>query len=55
MALSGTLSVCQGDDTRRFDLGLSDGQVVLSVVPGAFQVDIMFSGADRAGSVGRLP
>lgn len=55
MALSGTLSVCQGDDTRRFELGLSDGQVVLSVVPGAFQVDIMFSGADRAGSVGTLP
>jgi hypothetical protein len=35
VALSGTLSVRQGDNTRSFDLGSSDGQVVLPVVPGA--------------------
>ena len=40
VAFSGTLSVRQGDDTRSFDLGLSDKQVVLPIAPGACQVDI---------------
>nr|MBA2534110.1 hypothetical protein [Rubrobacter sp.] len=54
VALSGVLDVRQGDDTRRFDLRLSDGQVVLPIAQEGCRVDITFSGADSAGSVGRL-
>lgn len=52
--LAGLLRVSQGDETRQFDLKLSNGQVVVPMVPGACQVDITFSGADSAGSVGGL-
>lgn len=43
--LAGLLRVRQGDETRQFDLKLSDGQVVLPTGPDALQVDITFAGA----------
>jgi amino acid permease/predicted transcriptional regulator len=38
--IAGLLHVRQGEVTKRFDLKLSKGQVVLQVASGAFQVDI---------------
>jgi hypothetical protein len=43
--IAGLLHVRQGEETKRFDLKLSKGQVVLPVAPGACQVDITLAEA----------
>jgi amino acid permease len=43
--IAGFLHVRQGDETRRFDLKLSKGQVVLPVAPGTCRVDITLAEA----------
>jgi amino acid permease len=43
--MAGFLQVRQDDDTRRFDLKLSKGQVVLPAAPGSFQVEITLAEA----------
>jgi hypothetical protein len=43
--ITGLLHVRQGEETKRFDLKLSKGQVVLPVAPGACQIDITLAEA----------
>jgi hypothetical protein len=45
--IAGLLLVRRGDETRRFDLKLSKGQVVLPVAPGTCQVDITLAEASE--------
>ena len=45
VSLAGLLNVRQGDETRQYDLTISDGQVVLPKGPGTCQVDITFTEA----------
>ncbi|HEX7169936.1 MAG TPA: hypothetical protein VF206_03830, partial [Rubrobacter sp.] len=45
VSLAGLLNVRQGDETRQYDLTISDGQVVLPTGPGTCQVDITFTEA----------
>lgn len=44
--LAGLVYMRQGDETRQFDLKLSEGQVVLPVAPGACQVEITLAEAN---------
>jgi hypothetical protein len=54
VALSGLLNVRQGDETRQFDLRLSDGQVVLPMAQGPYGVDITLAEADDVSPMDRL-
>jgi hypothetical protein len=53
VALSGLLNVRQGDETRQFDLRLSDGQVVLPMAQGPYGVDITLAEADDVSPMDR--
>jgi hypothetical protein len=46
-SIAGLLLVRRGDETKRFDLKLSKGQVVLPVAPGTCQVDITLAEASE--------
>jgi hypothetical protein len=54
VALAGLLNVRQGDEIKRYDLRLSDGQVVVPTTQEACRVDITFAGADDADPLDRL-
>ena len=48
------MQVRQGDEARQFDLKLYGGQVVLSMVGEACEVDITFAGTNGAWPLDRL-
>ena len=50
--MAGLLSVRQGNETRQFDLKLSNGQVVLPVSPGEYQVEITLSETNETRASG---
>ena len=54
VALAGLLKVGQGDEIKRYDLRLSDGQVVVPTTQEACRVDITLAEADDADPLARL-
>ncbi len=54
VALAGLLNVRQGDEIKRYDLRLSDGQVVVPTTQEACRVDITLAEADDADPLARL-
>jgi hypothetical protein len=52
--LAGLLDVRQGDDTRQFDLEISDGYVILPIAQEACRVDITFARTDEVNPLDRL-
>jgi uncharacterized circularly permuted ATP-grasp superfamily protein len=54
VALAGLVSVRQGDETRRFDLRLSDKEIVLPTTEETRRMDITFTRADDPDPRGRL-
>ena len=54
VSLAGLLNVRQGDETRQYDLRISDGQVVVPIAPESCRVDIAFAEADDVDPLGRL-
>jgi hypothetical protein len=54
VALPGLLNMHQDEETRRFDLKLSGGEVVLPTTQETCRVDITFTQADGADPLSRL-